>query len=200
MAQIQGASSHCEDRATAADAVEPVPVSSKAGIPSAECPLCEGSGEAFMYENFRPCSLCEGEGDVPSGVAAYIVKMGEAQANLVRMAERAREAQRRAEEAFDIISPFVAKFAAATSHYDGGRHRYPGSTFVYDADPSYNIALAATATGLGGPGSPRDVTLGDLRMMAAAYAQAIEARRAEPGTGSVHEGAVAESHAPERED
>jgi len=102
------------------------------------------------------------------------VAASDAQLNLYRQAERDRELRQRAEEAFDLIAPFVAKFAAAASHYDGGRPRFEGSTnFFHDADSSHGYALASTATGLGGPGAPQSPTIGDLRLLAAAYEQAI---------------------------
>ena len=155
---------------------EPKVSALRTSIPSAVCPLCEGSGEAFMFENFRPCSLCLGEGEVANGVADYIAKMGEAQVNLYRQAERERELRQKAEEAFDLVSPWVAKFAAVVGHYNRMPPRYPGSQFLYDPDPGYNPALSVSNHGqapLNGP------TISDLRFLADAYAQAIEARSAE---------------------
>lgn len=105
--------------------------------------------------------------------AAGVERAGEAQANLVRMSEAAQARADRAVEAFNLVSPFIAKFAAAAKHYDGGRPRFKGSTLTHEADPSYTPALTGTATGIGGPGAPSSPTLGDLRMLAEAYAAAL---------------------------
>lgn len=89
-----------------------------------------------------------------------------AQANLVYMAERERELARRAREAFDLVAPFVAKFAGAVSHYNRTPPRFSGSSFNHDPDPSYKPALGVSVHGqvpLDGP------TIGDLRMLVDAY-------------------------------
>lgn len=110
---------------------------------------------------------------------------GDAQLNLYRQAERDRRARRSAEEAFDLIAPFVKKFAEAAKHYDGGRPEFEGSVnFKHDADPSYRPALATTVTGLGGPGAPVSPTLGDLRLLSEAYAMAAHLRAAAPKVAS----------------
>jgi len=105
-----------------------------------------------------------------------------AQLNLYYQAERDREARRRAEEAFDLIAPFVAKFAAAVGHYNRTPPQYKGSIFNLEPDPGYRPALGVSVHGqvpLDGP------TISDLRMLAAAYASAIEARRGETQSGSI---------------
>jgi hypothetical protein len=83
------------------------------------------------------------------------------------MLERERELRRSAEEAFDLVAPFVAKFAAAAPHYSGGQPRYRGSLTTLDPDPSYVPALTASCTAPGCP--PNGPTLGDLRLLADAY-------------------------------
>lgn len=144
------------------------------------CPVCEGGGTTFMFENFCDCSLCEGEGSIPTRFADYIEKMGEAQTSLYHVAERDRDARQRAEEAFDLVSPFVAKFAAAVDHYAGGTPRYPGSMFKHDAEPDYQPALTSTA--IPPCGAPKEPTLGDLRRLSDAYSAALELR-AQPPSG-----------------
>lgn len=99
-------------------------------------------------------------------------KSDAAQANLVRMAERERESARHVREAFDLVAPFVAKFAGAVAHYNRTPPRYPGSTFNQDPDPGYTPALGVSIHGqvpLNGP------TIGDLRMLADAYELALAA-------------------------
>jgi hypothetical protein len=92
-----------------------------------------------------------------------------AQLNLYRQAEHDREMRRRAEEAFNLVAPFVAKFADAVPHYNRAPPQYQGSVFNLDPDAGYSPALSVSKHGqvpLDGP------TIADLRMLADAFAQA----------------------------
>lgn len=95
-----------------------------------------------------------------------------AQLNLYQQAEHDRKLRERAEEAFALVSPFIAKFAAAVPHYEGGNPQYPGTTiFMHEPDPGYRDALTVSSSRPGVP--PNGPTLNDLRMLADAYALAL---------------------------
>ena len=183
----------------------------RASVPSAgalaPCPYCSGafkmgqeprdnhpvSGLFYIFharetDEARQCRIevC-GHFESAEAAIAYWNPTANAQANLVRMAQHERERRRDAEDAFELISPWVAKFVAAVDHYNRTPPRYQGSTFLADPDPGYNPVLSVSVNGCCPFNSP---TVSDLRFMADAYAQAIEARRAATGTGAVHESAV----------
>ena len=166
-----------------------VPSSPSVSIPNADGPwhlkVAEDETSLCGTPYTFPHRFTDQSDNVTCAACRAVARAEAAQLNLYRQAERDREARRRAEEAFDLIAPFVAKFAAAVPHYAGGTPRYPGSIFMHDPEPNYRPCLTSTAN----PpcGAPETPTIGDLRMLADAYAQAIEARRAETGTGSVHE-------------
>lgn len=132
------------------------------------------------------CDLRATPSPAPSDTLESQLERSEAaQLNLYRQAEHDREARRRAEEAFDLIAPFIAKFAAAVPHYAGGKPRFEGTShFFHDPVPGSYPALATACTAPTGNGSPPNgPTISDLRLLAAAFEQARQLRN----TGGSHD-------------